>query len=342
MRSKSKKPEEKAIFYDIFIKPKENKIKEIRTKRDEQKGINEKESSKNDHPKLFIANKLHDFQDKSHDKDKLGNIKSPEKTALNSSILTETNNLDIGSPGYKNRQLQNPLSQTNKSKNESIDIMKLNISAFFKSDSVEQGDVLSGFLQDKFTPNRNKIDAVTKKNFFNQLIQIRPPEGINAVVASPLIDSKGWAPSIPSMQINKMKTNLGDLMMRAKGGIQAGDIPKEAHMAFHLGIMNEEEKRYEEALKFYKKYFLSAKLLQDIYGTELALNRIAVLYSNIIDYEQSLYYNEKHKDINTHNINGFVAYYNSGICQRIIGKIDASIKSFTKALQMAGEENVFF
>ncbi len=79
--------------------------------------------------------------------------------------------------------------------------------------------------------------------------------------------------------------------MRAKGGIQAGDIPKEAHMAFYLGVLNEEEKNYDEvnkkykkALKFYKKYFLSAKLLQDIYGTELALNRIAVLYSNIYDY----------------------------------------------------------
>ena len=55
--------------------------------------------------------------------------------------------------------------------------------------------------------------------------------------------------------------------MRAKGGIQAGDIPKEAHMAFYLGVLNEEEKKYEEvrininkALKFYKKYFLIKKI----------------------------------------------------------------------------------
>ena len=144
--------------------------------------------------------------------------------------------------------------------------------------------------------------------------------------------------------------------MRAKGGIQAGDIPKEAHMAFYLGVLNEEEKKYEEvrininkALKFYKKYFLSAKLLQDIYGTELALNRIAVLYSNIYDYgiilgylEQSLYYNEKHKEITTNNINGFVASYNSGVDLRILGKFEESIKNFEKALTMASEENVNF
>lgn len=144
----------------------------------------------------------------------------------------------------------------------------------------DETDSLGLFLSSKFIP---KLKDDNKRNFFNQLIQIKPPEGINAVVASPLMESKGWAPSIPSMQLSK-KTNINDLMMRARGGIQAGDIPKEAHMAFYLGIMNEEAKKYDEALKFYKKYFLSAKLLQDIYGTELALNRIAVLYSNTNEY----------------------------------------------------------
>lgn len=53
-----------------------------------------------------------------------------------------------------------------------------------------------------------------------------------------------------------------------------------------------------------------------------------------------MYYNEKHRDITTHNINGFVACYNCGVCQRILGKIEESIKSFEQALQMAEEENV--
>lgn len=108
----------------------------------------------------------------------------------------------------------------------------------------DQIDNLNNFLQSKFIP-KPKDD--NKKNFFNQLIQIKPPEGINAVVASPLMESKGWAPSIPSMQLSK-KTNINDLMMRARGGIQAGDIPKEAHMAFYLGIMYEEAKNYDEVL----------------------------------------------------------------------------------------------
>ena len=108
---------------------------------------------------------------------------------------------------------------------------------------------------------------------------------------------------------------------------------------FYLGIMNEEEKKYESALKFYKKYFLSTKLLQDIYGTELALNRIAVLFSNIFDFEQSIYYNEKHKEITTHNLNGFVAYYNCGICYRVLENFEKSIENFQTALKMSEEEN---
>ena len=110
-------------------------------------------------------------------------------------------------------------------------------------------------------------------------------------------------------------------------------------MAFYLGIMNEEEKKYETALKFYKKYFLTAKLLQDIYGTELALNRIAVLFGNIFDYSQSIYYNEKHKEITTHNLNGFVSYYNCGVCYRILENFPESLRNFESALKLSEEEN---
>jgi tetratricopeptide (TPR) repeat protein len=300
-------------------------------KRNEQKGIIENEVGElgmgQNKAKIFISNKTNEIEKndknsgnghKSHTKSTSIQIQSTPKSVINEAenIPKKVHTTDNG-----------------------VEVIKINLMQYFKELAEERANILHNFLQNKFIPKDSLSDA--KKNFFNQLIQIRPPEGINATAASPLIDSnKGWAPSIPSLQVSKMKTNLNDLLMRAKGGIQAGDIPKEAHMAFYLGIMNEEEKKYEEALKFYKKFFLSAKLLQDVYGTELALNRIAVLYSNIIDYNQSLYYNEKHKDITTHNVNGFVAFYNCGVCQRILGKIDDSLKSFTRALQMAEEENV--
>ena len=66
------------------------------------------------------------------------------------------------------------------------------------------------------------------------------------------------------------------------------------------------------------------------------------MVKNFIFYslDQSLYYNEKHKDITTHNINGFVAAYNCGVCQRIIGRYEESINNFNIALRMSKEENV--
>ena len=55
-------------------------------------------------------------------------------------------------------------------------------------------------------------------------------------------------------------------------------------MAFNLGSVYEDENRLEESLKFFKKYFKSAKKLEDVYGTELALNRIAIVYSKLYDF----------------------------------------------------------
>lgn len=57
------------------------------------------------------------------------------------------------------------------------------------SDSKIDITLLNKFLHDKYILNKNSSDT-TKKNYFNQLIQIRPPEGINAVVASPLWSQK--------------------------------------------------------------------------------------------------------------------------------------------------------
>ena len=333
-KKKSKRQEGKAIFYDIFIKPKEQKIKEIIDKRNQKtkSTVTTKQIEK-----TYISNKIN-----SEGKILGMNGQGPQIQYDFRAFTTNKpiEDLQTQKSDTDTKKVEKKMKSSEK-KFKNIEILQKNFNVFFKKE--EKGEkiditLLNKFLHDKYILNRNSSDT-TKKNYFNQLIQIRPPEGINAVVASPLMESKGWAPSIPSVNIDKLNTNLKDLMIRAKGGIKNNDIIKEAHMAFYLGIMNEEEKKYENALKFYKKYFLSAKLLQDIYGTELALNRIAVLFSNIFDFEQSIYYNEKHKEITTHNLNGFVAYYNCGVCYRVLEDFEESIKNFEKALKMSADEN---
>ena len=339
-KKKDKKQEGEAIFYDIFITPKEQKIKEIIDKRNKKTkaAVTTKQIEK-----TYISNKINsegkilgmngqgpqiqfDFRAFTTNKpiEELDTLKTESEIKL-----TTQKNLKIK---------QIPEESLSEQKFKNTEILQKNFDIYFKTEKKVDIDLLNTFLHEKYILNKSSPET-TKKNYFNQLIQIRPPEGINAVVASPLMESKGWAPSIPSVNIDKLNTNLKDLMIRAKGGIKNNDIIKEAHMAFYLGIMNEEEKKYESALKFYKKYFLSTKLLQDIYGTELALNRIAVLFSNIFDFEQSIYYNEKHKEITTHNLNGFVAYYNCGICYRVLENFEKSIENFQTALKMSEEEN---
>ena len=339
-KKKTKKQEGKAIFYDIFIKPKEQKIKEIIDKRNKKTkaAVTTKQIEK-----TYISNKI------NSDGKILGmNGQGPQ---IQFDFRAFTTNKPIEELESLKTETEIKITTQEKIKKSSAthlpyegkvfknsEILQKSFDVYFKNEKTKDINLLNIFLHDKYILNKNSPET-TKKNYFNQLIQIRPPEGINAVVASPLMESKGWAPSIPSVNIDKLNTNLKDLMIRAKGGIKNNDIIKEAHMAFYLGIMNEEEKKYESALKFYKKYFLSTKLLQDIYGTELALNRIAVLFSNIFDFEQSIYYNEKHKEITTHNLNGFVAYYNCGICYRVLENFEKSIENFQTALKMSEEEN---
>ena len=330
-KKKSKRQEGKAIFYDIFIKPKEQKIKEIIDKRTQKtkSTVTTKQIEK-----TYISNKIN-----SEGKILGMNGQGPQ---IQYDFRSFTTNKPIEDVQVQKTETDmkkvEKKAKTSEKKFKNIEILQKNFNIFFKKEQNIDITLLNKFLHDKYILSRNSSDT-TKKNYFNQLIQIRPPEGINAVVASPLMESKGWAPSIPSVNIDKLNTNLKDLMIRAKGGIKNNDIIKEAHMAFYLGIMNEEEKKYENALKFYKKYFLSAKLLQDIYGTELALNRIAVLFSNIFDFEQSIYYNEKHKEITTHNLNGFVAFYNCGVCYRVLENFEKSIENFEQALKMSADEN---
>ena len=323
---KKKHHEEKAIFYDIFVKPKENKIKEIIDRRN-QKNLSSSVTIPKTRNKTYISNKI-----------------TVEGKVVGMNININGPKVDYSSLSLINENDRNKNILANKEKLlltksfKNSDILQINLSSNLKSNNEIDTSLLNQLLHKKFILTKISSNE-SKKNYFNQLIQIRPPEGINAVSSSPLMDSKGWAPSIPSLDIEKINTNLKELLTRAKGGIKAGDITKEAHMAFYLGIMNEEQKKYDQALKFYKKFFLSAKLLQDIYGTELALNRIGVLFSNLYDYKQSLYYNEKHKEISTHNLNGFVAYYNCGLCYRILENYDESIQNFETAIKLSEEEN---
>lgn len=62
-----------------------------------------------------------------------------------------------------------------------------------------------------------------------------------------MLVGNGWAPSIPLMRMmDPAKSNVKDLLVRAKAGMQAGDVQKEAHLSFYLGMVHETKKEFKQ------------------------------------------------------------------------------------------------
>jgi tetratricopeptide (TPR) repeat protein len=203
----------------------------------------------------------------------------------------------------------------------------------------EENDIIR-IIMKKFN---SKAKAKAVGSFFTQQIQVQPPEGLINIIGS----EGSWAPSIPltNTSVNKTMfkgkskdkglndTSLQDIKMRAKAGVQAGDVKKEAHMAFCLGSLNE-DKNIHKSIRYYKRFFFCARILEDPVGAALALNRLGVAYHKLRNYEKSLMFHMKHKEY-TDKENLFAAYYNLGITQRLLKCYDESVQSFSKALEWA-------
>ena len=73
-------------------------------------------------------------------------------------------------------------------------------------------------------------------------------------------------------------------------------------------------------------------MLDDPIGASLSLNRIGVAYFKKRKIDKSLKFHLKHCEF-TDNENMFAAYYNIGICYRILGQYLKSLEYFNKALE---------
>jgi tetratricopeptide (TPR) repeat protein len=110
-------------------------------------------------------------------------------------------------------------------------------------------------------------------------------------------------------------------------------------MAFNLGKINEEKKNYKTCIKYYKRFFFCARILEDPVGASLALNRLGVAYHKLKNYERSLQFHLKHKQFcDTENM--FAALYNIGVSCRLLRQYENSIEAFQNALEWSNVHNV--
>jgi hypothetical protein len=146
--------------------------------------------------------------------------------------------------------------------------------------------------------------------------------------------------------------STNDIQIKAKNGIRVGDIQNEAHLAFVCGYMSEQQKKFENAIKFYKRFFFCAKLLDDQQGTEIALNKMGVNYFLMGHFDKSMSFHCKHQSFleanQKSNMRGqMISLYNSAICMRNtqvknlescqFGGLAASMQLFQQSLAIAEE-----
>lgn len=130
------------------------------------------------------------------------------------------------------------------------------------------------------------------------------------------------------------KFSVHDIILRAKSGLSSGDAQREAHSAYYLAKVNEDQENYKAALSFYKRFFFLARILDDPIGSSIALNRVGVIYFKMRKIAKSLYFHMKHsKSSDTDNV--FVSYYNIGICHRLLGDFQKAYWYFNKAIEWA-------
>lgn len=159
-------------------------------------------------------------------------------------------------------------------------------------------------MNDYFKECMNLLDTDLKNNsrtaddFYEEQIKVEPPEMPNSSIASTLTPGSGYAPSIPlnAGSLNKQQTNIKELLMRAKAGMNTEDIQKEAHLSYFLGSVYEQKRQFLSALKFYRRYLGFAKAMEDKIGMTLGANRVAVNYYNSGDIKKSIsFHNENLK-----------------------------------------------
>ena len=156
-KKKSRRQEGKAIFYDIFIKPKEQKIKEIVDKR-----ALKTKSTVTTKPieKTYISNKI------NSDGKVLGmNSQGPQIQYDFRAFTTnkpieelETQKIEIDTK-TKGKQIKV------EKKFKNIEILQKNFDIFFKNSQNIDITLLNNFLHDKYILNRNSSETTKKKLF---------------------------------------------------------------------------------------------------------------------------------------------------------------------------------
>ena len=129
--------------------------------------------------------------------------------------------------------------------------------------------------------------------------------------------------------------------MKAKAGIQQGDFLKESSINFQMGELSENQNQLILACTYYKRFYLCSRVLNNYIDSNLALNRLGIVYGMRNLHYISLQYHLRHLDMLTGQ-ERFVAKYNVGLAMRLHGQLDSAQIEFTDANMIVSNRKVSF
>ena len=240
-----KTEQELMIFKEIFVEPKEKELQKFKQQTDSERRVIEQRMAK-------LNFKKKPLEPKPYTK----NVELNHSNMVNNS---QHDLLKTIQTNFKKSQNDYEISDDEGGSADEEEDKEEMASTYRQSDTNLLNELINNTQDDlvkivlrKFNHKRGQKG---NPSFFVQQIHVQPPEGLNATVAAPLTPGGGWAPSIPHVNPNLMKTSLKDLTIRAKAGVQAGDVQKEAHMAYNLAALSEEKKFMKKSIRFYKRFF---------------------------------------------------------------------------------------
>ncbi|KAL4503409.1 hypothetical protein ABPG72_001015 [Tetrahymena utriculariae] len=317
------------MFKDIFVQPQQQRLNQL----------NQNADDKEENDDLKFADSAERFFHNS--KNEASQLQlSKNQSSTQSQYISKANQDKKNVIKFNQSEVYSLLNNSinlNQSLKEDL-LIKQGATSPKKSKKMEQSIQFNiSMLEQSLNMETN---SETQKQFFDQLIQVQPPDLPNSTVASPISPGNGYAPAIPLVTNfdETSKHMLKDLLVRAKAGQQAGDVQKEAHLSFYLGMVYDNQKKYLEASKHYKKFYTCARLMEDKIGMALGANRIGCDYFHLGEYDKSIEYhqiNVQYSDVE----NSFAGFYNLGISQRKNGSHLEAIKNFKICLKWARERD---
>lgn len=231
------------LFNDIFIKPRKERLDTLKKNTD----IKDDDTKKQDKIlKMYQekeAKKFRIYEEDEPDEalEKMRELtKKPDNYEIyNKSLLKK---LSKGSFKKEAGMRRNNSKSVMYSKNYQKKLLENVSMSLIANDSTEinaRNQSVEFLGSDKGANNNEKM-------IFNQQIQVEPPDLPNAHSSSPIAPGLGWAPSIPYIVEDETRLSIGDLLTRARAGMQAGEVQQEAHLSFYLGITYENKKQYRK------------------------------------------------------------------------------------------------